>query len=177
MLQNITSNIEHKPCIILELDEFRKLIEAISGGMLTVDYEFGAYLHDTELATSTNHLNLTDSYTLLSEYFGIPITSWHSDTDTDAPFVYLIYEEPNKPKVLTVSCYIGDTVYFPDENYDCVFPVQITEINISAETIQYNGCFYNSDGDVEMDFEFDTDDFQKTVFFTEAEANDTLKKA
>lgn len=72
-------------------------------------------------------------------------------------------------------CNVGDTVYFPDKEINFVFPVKISQIVISdlgdgKQSVQYNGCFFNCDGDPSMEFEFDNEDFCKIVFFSKEEA-------
>lgn len=78
-------------------------------------------------------------------------------------------------------CKVGDIVYFPDESINYVFPITIAQIIISdlgegKYCVQYNGCFFNGYGDPERNFEFETDDFGKTVFLTQAEAEEALKR-
>lgn len=82
--------------------------------------------------------------------------------------------------LLKLPCKVGDIVYFPDESINYVFPITIVQIIISdlgegKYCVQYNGCFFNGYGDTEIDFEFETDDFGKTVFLTQAESEDALK--
>lgn len=83
--------------------------------------------------------------------------------------------------LLKLKCKVGNIVYFPDEDFNYIFPVTISQIIISdlgegKYCVQYNGCFFNGYGDPEKDFEFDEEDFGKTVFPTQAEAEEALKK-
>jgi len=83
--------------------------------------------------------------------------------------------------LLKLLCKVGDIVYFPDESIGYIFPVTISQIIISdlgegRYCVQYNGCFFNGYGDPEKDFEFDEEDFGKTVFLTQAEAEEALER-
>lgn len=83
-------------------------------------------------------------------------------------------------KLMKLSCAVGDTVYFPYEEFNFVFPVIISQIIISdlgegKFCVQYNGCFFDGLGDPEKDFEFDMEDFGKTVFLTKEEAEQALE--
>ena len=82
--------------------------------------------------------------------------------------------------LLRLPCKVGGRVYYRDEEFEEVFPIEISTINISDmgngdKVFQFDGAFYNSDGDVEFDYEFDLDDFGKTVFLTPEEAEKALK--
>ena len=84
-------------------------------------------------------------------------------------------------KLLKLPCAVGDTVYFPCEEFNFVFPVIISQIIISDSgegrfCVQYNGCFFDGFGDPEKDFEFDMEDFGKTVFLTKSAAEVALQK-
>lgn len=73
------------------------------------------------------------------------------------------------------ACNVGDTVYYPEKDINFIFPVKISQIIISdagngKHCTQYNGCFFDGNGDPEQEFEFDDDDFGKTVFLTRSEA-------
>lgn len=75
-------------------------------------------------------------------------------------------------------CKVGDTVYYPDnEHYFIVIPIKISEIVIGIlDSVQYNGCFFDGNGDPETEFEFDNNDFGKTVFLTKEETEEKLKE-
>lgn len=75
-------------------------------------------------------------------------------------------------------CKVGDTVYYPDnEHYFIAIPIKISEIVIGIlDSVQYNGCFFDGNGDPETEFEFDNNDFGKTVFLTKEEAEAKLKE-
>ncbi len=82
--------------------------------------------------------------------------------------------------LLRLPCKVGGRVYYRDEEFEAVFPIEISTIHISdmgngEKVFQFDGAFYNSDGDVEFDYEFDLDDFGKTVFLTPEEAEKALK--
>lgn len=78
-------------------------------------------------------------------------------------------------------CKVGDIIYFPDKEINYIFPITIAQIIISdlgegKFCVQYNGCFFNGYGDPEKDFEFDAEDFGKTVFLTKEAAEKALKE-
>ena len=80
-------------------------------------------------------------------------------------------------KLLKLPCKVGDTVYYPDDYFGIVVPIKISEIIIGElDTIQYSGCFFDCNGDPEKDYDFETDDFEKTVFLTEEQAEKALIK-
>ena len=80
-------------------------------------------------------------------------------------------------KLLKLSCAVGDTVYYPDDYYGIVVPVKISEIIIGElNTAQYSGCFFDGNGDPEKDYDFEIEDFGKTVFLTKEEAENALHK-
>lgn len=83
--------------------------------------------------------------------------------------------------LLKLLCKVGDTVYFPEEKYNFVFPVKISQIIISdlgngKYSTQYNGCFFNGNNEPETEFEFDSKDFGKIVFLVQEEAEQELKE-
>lgn len=81
-------------------------------------------------------------------------------------------EEQNK--LLKLPCAVGDTVYYADnEYYFTVLPVKVDEISImESNAILYKCLLFDGNGDVETQFDFDKDDFGKTVFLTRQEAED-----
>lgn len=83
--------------------------------------------------------------------------------------------------LIKLPCGVGDTIYYPEISCDFIFPVKILQIIISdflddEYCVQYNGAFFNSNEDVEREFEFDDEDFGKIVFRTEKEAEAKLKE-
>lgn len=84
-------------------------------------------------------------------------------------------------KLLKLPCAVGDVVFFSYEKFNFVFPAIISQIIISdlgegRFRVQYNGCFLDGCGAPEKDFEFDMEDFGKTVFLTFSAAEQVLKK-
>lgn len=79
-------------------------------------------------------------------------------------------------KLLKLPCAVGDTVYYADnEYYFTVLPVKFDEISImESNAILYKCLLFDGNGDVETQFDFDNDDFGKTVFLTRQEAEDKL---
>ena len=70
--------------------------------------------------------------------------------------------------LLRLLCKVGDTVYYRTNNND-IYPIKINEINISNSDVIYNGYF------MKCTYEFDNSNFGKTVFLTQAEAEQKLK--
>ena len=79
-------------------------------------------------------------------------------------------------KLLKLPCAVGDTVYYADNEYSfTVLPVKVDEISImESNEILYKCLLFDGNGDVETQFDFDNDDFRKTVFLTRQEAEDKL---
>lgn len=79
-------------------------------------------------------------------------------------------------KLLKLPCAVGDTVYYADnEYYFTVLPVKVDEISImESSAILYKCLLFDGNGDVETQFDFDKDDFGKTVFLTRPEAERAL---
>lgn len=89
-MKNINGEIYLHNCIMMKLDTFTELIEKLTKNQNTVEYEFGAYITDNDNA-DTKEIEDFDINELLSEYFDVNVTSWHSDTNEDAPCVWIIY--------------------------------------------------------------------------------------
>lgn len=81
-------------------------------------------------------------------------------------------------KLLKLPCAVGDTVYYADnEYYFTILPVKVDEISImESSAILYKCLLFDGNGDVETQFDFDKDDFGKTVFLTREEAEAALKE-
>lgn len=79
-------------------------------------------------------------------------------------------------RLLKLPCSVGDTVYYADnEYYFTILPVKVDEISImESNAILYKCLLFDGNGDVETQFDFDKDDFRKTVFLTRQEAEDKL---
>lgn len=78
-------------------------------------------------------------------------------------------------RLIKLPCKIGDELYYADSCYDAVVPVRLNEviirfIGINTYSYQYNCCSFDECGDVYEEYEFDNNDFGKTVFLTESEA-------
>lgn len=81
-------------------------------------------------------------------------------------------------KLPRLPCAVGDTVYYADnEYYFAVLPVKVDEIAImESNAILYKCLLFDGNGDVETQFDFDKDDFGKTVFLTPEKAKAALMK-
>lgn len=87
------------------------------------------------------------------------------------------YEEMGEQgKLIELPCAVGDTVYYADnEYYFTVLPVKVDEISVmESNEILYKCLLFDGNGDVETQFDFDKDDFDKTVSLTRQEAEDKL---
>lgn len=86
-----TDNYNLINAITMNLDTFKELVEEITDGLATVDYEFGACITSTDKATETDEYwneSITDT---LSKYFGVTVTSWHSDV-CEYPMIFICYK-------------------------------------------------------------------------------------
>ena len=89
-MQN-TENYRLVNTIAMELDEFTELVEKLTDGLATVEYEFGAYITETDKADETETYWNEDMAVTLSKYFDVTVTSWHSDT-CEYPMVFICYK-------------------------------------------------------------------------------------
>lgn len=81
-----------KKCIFMSLDEFTRLVEDLTDGLQTVEYEDGVYLINTTKAEETDTFwkkNITET---LSKYFDVEVTSFHSDS-CEYVGVWICYKE------------------------------------------------------------------------------------
>lgn len=79
---------------MMELDVFRQLIEKLTDDFRTVEYEFNtAYITETIKAKVSKEYDNRPITDILSDYFDVNVTSWHSDTDEEYPCIWIIYEE------------------------------------------------------------------------------------
>lgn len=81
-----------KKCIFMELDEFTNLIEEITDGLQTVEYEDGIYMTSTQKAEDINTWWNEDILETLSKYFNVEVTSFHSD-NCEYIGVWICYKE------------------------------------------------------------------------------------
>lgn len=78
-------------------------------------------------------------------------------------------------RLVKLPCKVGDMLYYPEKLFDIVVPVRLNEIIISflgidTYSYQYNCCSFDECGDVYEEYDFDTNDFGKSIFLTKAEA-------
>ena len=90
-MKNI-GNGQLKKCIFMELDEFTKLVENLTDGLQTVEYEDGVYLISTNKADETDTYWNEDMTETLSNYFDVEVTSFHSD-GCECVGVWICYKE------------------------------------------------------------------------------------
>ena len=84
-------------------------------------------------------------------------------------------------RLIKLPCKIGDELYYANSYYDAVVSVRLNEViirfmGINAYSYQYNCCSFDECGDVYIEYEFDNNDFGKTVFLTKSEAESKLKE-
>lgn len=92
------------------------------------------------------------------------------------------YEDlEEQDRLVKLSCKVGEMLYYIDSYYNTVVPVRFNEVviqfvGINNYAYQYNCCSFNGCGDVYEEYEFDNNDFGKTVFLTESEAEAKMKE-
>ena len=84
-------------------------------------------------------------------------------------------------RLVKLPCEVGDMLYYPEKLFDIVVPVRLNEIIISflgidTYSYQYNCCSFDECGDVYEEYDFDTNDFGKSIFLTKAEAEAKLEE-
>ena len=92
---NIMKNVsesEIKKCIFKEFDEFKSVIEEITDGLLTCEYDLdGLCTTETKKAEENETYWEENILNALSEYFGVEVTSFHAD-DSDYLSVWICYK-------------------------------------------------------------------------------------
>ena len=83
--------------------------------------------------------------------------------------------------LIKFPCRVGDMLYYPDKEFNIIFPVRLTEIVIKFNGLDTSSCQYDCSsfdecGDVYEEYEFDTNDFGKSVFLTKSEAEAKLEE-
>nr|DAG41607.1 MAG TPA: hypothetical protein [Caudoviricetes sp.] len=92
------------------------------------------------------------------------------------------YEDlEEQSRFIKLPCKVGDMLYYPEKLFDIVVPVRLNEIIISflgidTYSYQYNCCSFDECGDVYEEYDFDTNDFGKSIFLTKAEAEAKLEE-
>lgn len=84
-------------------------------------------------------------------------------------------------RLIKFPCKVGDMLYYPDKEFNIIIPVRLTEIvikfnDLDTTSCQYNCCSFDECGDFYEDYEFDANDFGKSVFLTKSEAEAKLKE-
>ena len=72
-------------------------------------------------------------------------------------------------------------LYYPDKEFNIIIPVRLTEIvikfnGLDTTSCQYDCCIFDECGDSYEYYEFDANDFGKSVFLTKSEAEAKLKE-
>lgn len=102
-----------------------------------------------------------------------------TDEDVDKWEEYKQLEEQGG--LLKFPCRVGDMLYYPDKEFNIIIPVRLTEIVIKFNGLDTSSCQYDCSsfdecGDVYEEYEFDTNDFGKSVFLTKSAAEAKLKE-
>lgn len=102
------------------------------------------------------------------ECVGLPITKLATYEDVE-----------EQGLLLRLPCKVGDKLYYIDSYYNVVVPVRLNEViiqfaGINNYTYQYNCCSFDECGDTYEEYEFNNNDFGKTVFLTREEAEAKL---
>lgn len=84
-------------------------------------------------------------------------------------------------RLLKFPCRVGDMLYYPDKEFNIIIPVRLTEIvmkfnGLDTSSCQYDCSSFDECGDVYEEYEFDTNDFGKSVFLTKSEAEAKLEE-
>jgi len=82
--------------ITMTLDKFTELIEEITDGLLTIEYEEDFISSaDTDKAEMEEVYWNEDIEKALSNYFDVEVVSWHSD-GCEYPTIFICYKNQNK---------------------------------------------------------------------------------
>lgn len=84
-------------------------------------------------------------------------------------------------RLVKLPCKVGDKLYYTDSYCNTVISVRLNEViaqfvGINNYAYQYNCCSFDECGDVYEEYEFDNNDFGKTVFLTKSEAEVRLEE-
>ena len=66
-------------CILMPFDDFKNLTEELTNGVDTAHDEFEMYISETSKAIESKTYWDKEMIDTLSEYFGVTVTSFHSD--------------------------------------------------------------------------------------------------
>lgn len=79
-----------KTCIFMKLTDFYKLIYNLTNGLKEVKFEFYVYIVNSDKAYDEGIFWEEDIIETLSNYFGVKVTSFHSD---ESECIWICYEE------------------------------------------------------------------------------------
>lgn len=90
-MKNIRKN-QLKKCIFLTFEEFKSLVEDITDGLLTVEYEGcgSIFLPRTKKSEETGIYWDEDIMEAFSRHFDVEVTSYHAD-DCDTVGIWICY--------------------------------------------------------------------------------------
>ena len=84
--------LTQQKAICMEFGEFKQMVEDLTNGLKTVEYEFdGMFYSDTKKAFDSDEFWNQDVNETVGEYFGINVSSVHAD---DAEYVcdWIVYK-------------------------------------------------------------------------------------
>ena len=109
-MRNVSSSMLKK-CIFMDLEEFKDLINNVTGGLKRVKYEpDGIYYEDTDEAEEVEtywNEHITET---LSKYFDVKVTSIHAD-DCEYVGVWICYKDENEKITLDKDISIIDATF------------------------------------------------------------------
>lgn len=90
-MKNVLEN-QLRQCILMSFDEFKDLVEELTNGLATAHDKFEIYISETSKAIKSKTYWDKEMVDTLSEYFGVTVTSFHSDNFTPSG-VWICFKE------------------------------------------------------------------------------------
>lgn len=121
-MKNVTNN-QIMNCIYMELDQFKELVSNLTNGVAQVDYNSEDGLIITQVAHLKYEQFLYFIHTLLSDHFGVNVTSFHAD-GAEHIGVWICYKDAEEKKLLQFK--VGNTYSVSDwftggtHRYKCI---------------------------------------------------------
>lgn len=164
---------ELKSCIFKTFDEFKQLIETLTGGLLTCEYEYdGLSMTPTEKSKTTGTEWTEDITETLSKYFGVTVTSYHAD-DSDLLCVWICYRPETQSTQKPVSADVilvekplleGLTICDITEMYRMLNSVVGYPIELSSKSYESTAMgFITPDAAERLDFDYEKSGLQDFV--------------
>lgn len=96
--------------------------------------------------------------------------------------IYKCEMDKDKSKYIELPCKVGDTVYCYNDDFECVLPYFVENINIGYYSHEKTYISFEANSHADEtdelldDIDFDVEDIGKTVFLTKTEAEAKLKE-